>query len=103
MRCAGTPARDTETPLADPLPILIEEIPDPSAGPMEIAADKEDSFRIHRILHAMEEPCKEVFELRCFGELSFRQIGSIFGKTENWARVTCHRARIKLQERMEKT
>ena len=81
----------------------IEEIPDPSAGPMEIAADKEDSFRIHRILHAMEEPYKEVFELCCFGELSFRQIGSIFGKTENWARVTCHRARIKLQERMEKT
>ena len=35
-----------------------------------------------------------------FGELSFRQIGTIFGKTETWARVTYHRARLKLQERM---
>ena len=42
-----------------------------------------------------------MFELRIFGELSFRQIGQIFTKTENWARVTYHRARLKLKERME--
>ena len=48
----------------------------------------------------MEEPYKEVFQLRIFGELSFSQIGAIFGKTENWARVTYHRARLKLTERM---
>jgi RNA polymerase sigma-70 factor (ECF subfamily) len=47
-----------------------------------------------------EEPYREVFELRIFGELSFREIGMIFGKTENWARVTFHRARAKLKERM---
>ena len=78
-----------------------EELPDPDAGPGELAADQDTSFRIHMILHALEEPYKEVFELRCFGELSFRQIGTIFGKTENWARVTYHRARLKLQERMD--
>ena len=48
----------------------------------------------------MEEPFREVFELRVFGELSFREVGAVFGKTENWARVTYHRARLKLQERM---
>jgi RNA polymerase sigma-70 factor (ECF subfamily) len=42
-----------------------------------------------------------VFQLRVFGELSFRQIGSIFGKTETWARVTYHRARLKIIERMD--
>ena len=52
-------------------------------------------------IHDMEEPYKEVFSLRVFGELSFAQIGKIFGKTENWARVTYHRARLKLKERME--
>ncbi len=78
-----------------------EDIPDTGSGPAEILADREDSFKIHVILHALEEPFKEVFELRCFGELSFRQIGTIFGKTENWARVTYHRARLKIQERME--
>ena len=63
-------------------------------------ADRDLSFRIHVALHALEEPSREIFELRVFGELSFREIGTIFGKTENWARVTYHRARLKLQERM---
>ena len=63
--------------------------------------DSESSFKIHSILHTLEEPYKEVFQLRIFGELSFKQIGSIFGKTETWARVTYHRARLKIVERME--
>ena len=83
--------------------VIPEELPDTDAGPGELAADRDDSFRIHMILHSLEEPYKEVFELRCFGELSFRQIGTIFGKTENWARVTYHRARLKIQERMDNT
>lgn len=63
--------------------------------------DKESAIRIHHILHEMKEPYKEVFSLRVFGELSFNQIGSIFGKTENWACVTYHRAKLKLQQEME--
>ena len=78
-----------------------EEIPDPGKGIEQAAADRDSSFRIHVALHALEEPFREIFELRVFGELSFREIGMIFGKTENWARVTYHRARLKLQERME--
>ena len=70
-------------------------------GPEQEFADRDDSFRIHLALHSLEEPYREVFELRIFGELSFRQIGQIFTKTENWARVTYHRARLKLKERME--
>ncbi len=67
----------------------------------QTAVEKDDSFRVHMALHALEEPYREVFELRVFGELSFAQIGRIFRKTENWARVTFHRARAKLKERME--
>ena len=62
---------------------------------------RETSLSIHRILHDMEEPYKEVFELRVFGELSFAEIASIFRKTDSWARVTYHRARIKIKERLE--
>lgn len=65
------------------------------------AVDKMSAFQIHQALHNMEEPYKEVFQLRIFGELSFSDIGKIFKKTDNWARVTYHRARIKLQERVE--
>ena len=83
----------------EPIP---EEVPDTGKEIEQAAADRDSSFRIHVALHALEEPYREIFELRVFGELSFRDIGTIFGKTENWARVTYHRARLKLQERMEK-
>lgn len=73
----------------------------PSEENMEkAAADADMAFRIHLVLHHMEEPYKEVFQLRVFGELSFAQIAAIFGKNETWARVTYHRAKLKIQERM---
>ena len=61
---------------------------------------KETAFEIHKRLHNLPEPYKEVFSLRVFGELSFSQIGELFGKTESWARVTYHRARLKIKEEM---
>lgn len=74
----------------------------PSSDDLEKAvSDADAAFRIHMVLHELEEPYKEVFQLRVFGELSFSQIASIFGKTESWARVTYHRARLKIKERME--
>ncbi len=64
--------------------------------------DSDSAFRIHTVLHNLEEPYKEVFQLRVFGELPFSQIALIFSKSESWARVTYHRAKIKIQERMKK-
>ena len=81
----------------EPIP---EDLPVAGKGVEQTAVDRDTSFRIHLALHALEEPYREVFELRVFGELSFREIGQIFEKTENWARVTYHRARLRLQERM---
>ena len=83
---------------AAPIP---DEMPAAGKSIEQQVTDKDSSFRIHAALHTMDEPYREVFELRIFGELSFSQIGTIFGKTENWARVTYHRARLKLQERMD--
>ncbi len=79
---------------------ISEDMPDTGKSVEQAAADRDSSFRIHLALHELEEPYREIFELRVFGELSFREIGMIFGKTENWARVTYHRSRLKLQERM---
>lgn len=62
---------------------------------------KDTAFQIHKSLHKLEEPYKEVFSLRLFGELSFAQIAELFGKTESWARVTYHRARLKIKEEMQ--
>lgn len=58
-------------------------------------------MQIHRLLHDLAEPYKEVFMLRVFGELSFKQIADIFQKTDNWACVTYHRARNKILSQME--
>jgi len=63
-------------------------------------ADKETAYAIHKVLHKLKEPYKEVFWLRTFGELSFVQIGSLFGKTENWARVTYYRAKLFIKEEL---
>lgn len=61
----------------------------------------ESAFEIHKILHKLPEPYKEVFSLRAFGELSYGQIAELFGKTETWARVTYHRARLKIKEELK--
>ena len=63
--------------------------------------EKEAAFEIHKVLHRLPEPYKEVFSLRVFGELPFSQIGELFGKTESWARVTYHRARMKIKEELQ--
>lgn len=68
----------------------------------EQLSDRDTAMQIHRYLHEMEDPYKEVFSLRVFGELPFKEIGSLFGKTDAWARVTFSRAKLKIIERMER-
>lgn len=63
--------------------------------------EREDARQIRAILHAISEPYKEAFMWRVFGELSFREIGELYGKSDSWACVTCHRARKTMQRRLE--
>ncbi len=81
----------------------LQNIPDPSAGLTEQLIRREDAQRIQTILHDIAEPYKEVFMWRVFAQLSFKQIGGIFGKGENWACVTYHRARKMIIERLEES
>lgn len=77
------------------------QIPDSRKTVEEWIVDQEQAMAIHRILHDLPEPYKEVFSLQIFGQLSFGDIGSLFGRTANWACVTYHRARQKIQSEME--
>ncbi|MBT2584044.1 sigma-70 family RNA polymerase sigma factor [Planococcus sp. ISL-109] len=61
----------------------------------------ESSMNVHEIIQNLKEPYKQVFTLRVFGELSFKQIGKLFAKSDNWACVTYHRAREKIKARLE--
>lgn len=64
--------------------------------------DQNQALHILRHLHTLEEPYKEVFTLRTLGDVGYREIAALFGKTESWARVTYHRAKLLLTERMNK-
>lgn len=63
--------------------------------------DREQARQIYRHVHELRAPYQEVFLLRTLGELSYRDIADIFGKSESWAKVTYFRAKNKIIERME--
>lgn len=67
----------------------------------EQLARQDEAIQIKKILHDIPGPYKEVFMWRVFAELSFKQIAQIFGKSENWACVTYHRARNMIKVRLE--
>lgn len=57
-----------------------------------------DRVELMKKLHLCPEPFREVMYLRIFGNLSFKEIGEIMGRTENWARVTFYRGKEKLRK-----
>ncbi len=82
-------------------PIDELNIPDPRKSIEEQVMDRSQALAVHRVLHDLPEPYKEVFSLRVFSQLSFEDIGGLFGRTANWACVTYHRARQKIRDKME--
>lgn len=76
-------------------------VPDTAEPPEDRLCRRDEAEEIRKILHEIPEPYKEVFMWRIFGELSFKQIGQIFNKTDNWACVTYHRARKMIKEKSE--
>ncbi len=64
--------------------------------------NQDQALQILRQLHTLDEPYKEVFTLRALGDVAYPDIAALFGKSESWARVTYHRARLMLTQRMSK-
>ena len=62
---------------------------------------QENEMTLHRHLHGLPEPFKEVFTLRVFADMGYGQIGALFGKTDNWARVTFYRGKVMLRALMK--
>ena len=79
----------------------MQDIPDLAPSVADAYVRRDEIGRIQKALHSVGEPYKEVFMWRVYADLSFKQIAQIFGKTENWACVTYHRARKKILEEME--
>ena len=62
--------------------------------------EKEEKDKVNEKIDSLDEVYKKVINLRINGELSFKEIGEILGKTENWARVTFYRGKQMLKEEM---
>lgn len=79
-------------------PVSLPETEEPAAVP---SAESEVLARMGReeilkTIHRIPDPGREVLYLRLLGSLSFAEIGSILGQTENWSRVTFYRAKQQL-------
>ena len=77
---------------------LTEYIPDQKARDGEHdVLQQEDRKELYQAIHHLSEPEREVVLYRMTGELSFREIGEITGKSENWCRTVFYRAKQKLK------
>lgn len=63
---------------------------------------REELIQLYKEIHKLDENTREVFYLRLNCEFSFREIGKILGKSEEWARITFYRGKIKLKEEFRK-
>ncbi len=80
-----------------------EELPDAHGQDGEgCALQQERTKELYRAIHLLPELEKEVVLYRMTGELSFRQIGEILGKSENWSRTVFYRAKQKIRKELEK-
>lgn len=68
----------------------------------ETLVEQEGKVEIFKMVQQLPEQMKDVMMLRLSGELSFREIGEILGKSENWARVTYYRAKQMVGKELRK-
>lgn len=80
---------------------ILDTIPDTVEPILNQLEDVEEAEEIRAILEELEEPYKTVFSLKVLHEVSYEKIARSYGKTESWARVTYHRARLKIVKELE--
>ncbi len=80
-----------------------EKIRDVEISPEEKLMSAEAAGEIHRMIHRLEEPYKEVFLLRHYADLPYKEIGNMFEKSEVWGRVTYLRGKEMLLQMLKAT
>ncbi|MBQ6496277.1 MAG: sigma-70 family RNA polymerase sigma factor [Firmicutes bacterium] len=80
---------------------ITKQHPPESVSAEQESVQREQTAELLAAIQRLEEPYKEVLSLRMFSELPFREIGTIFGKNDSWARVIYHRARLKVKEELK--
>ena len=55
---------------------------------------------LYQKIHNLDANTREVIYLRIKGDFSFKEIGRILQRNEEWARVTFYRGKLKLKEEL---
>lgn len=77
--------------ISSPLPLTTEQL-------VEL---QESTKALLEKIYALDTPGKEIVLLRIYGDCSYKEIGEMLGKSENYVRVMFHRLKLKLQQEME--
>ncbi len=88
-------SRQKEEALTDDVPC--------TETPEQTALLHMEKTELYQAVHRLPEPMRELVYLRLTGEFSFAEIGSLLGKSENWARTTFYRAKQKIMKEMEES
>lgn len=63
--------------------------------------EKDEIICLYKFIHKLDENTKEIIYLKLKSDFSFKEIGNILGKSEEWARITFYRGKQKLKEDIE--
>lgn len=91
-KCRHTVELDADT-LPEPV--------DPAPSAEEQLCRQVQARQLRRLVQSLPEPYRDVLLWRLYAELSFEEIGELYGKSANWACVTCHRARNMIRSKWE--
>ena len=77
----------------------LTQVPAPDDPALE-TEQKNDRLLLYQAIQKLPPDTREVIYLRLAGDFSFREIGTILGHTEVWARMRFYRGKEKLAELM---
>lgn len=77
-----------------------EEITDNSVIEEKVY-NKQKIIKLNQIIHKFNEETREVLILRLYANLSFKEIGKVFGNSEQWARTTFYRGKLRIKEELK--
>lgn len=84
--------------------VLLEDYEENIANKENIEEDfikKEEKTYVENLIEKLEEPYREIVKLRIYEEMSFKEIGLIYNRSDNWACVCFYRAKEKIKEGMK--
>lgn len=78
---------------------LSDDIPDTSHT--EDFENKEKLIKMYEILDELDPTIKEIILLKLHSDLTFKEIGNLFGKSEQWARTNFYRGKLKIRKELK--